>query len=106
MAGAISTIVLLRRPTWGIGRRLVLVAGVGAFAALAAYLTAVGLQLLPGEPTLLVYAFLLTQLAGAQSIAERDQPGAGGRGSRGSVRVFPAPYVRSTDDVRREAVKP
>jgi hypothetical protein len=61
MAGAMTTIVLLRRPSWGMGRRVVLVAVVGAVSALGAYLTAVGLELLPGKPALLAYAFLLTQ---------------------------------------------
>ena len=73
MAGAITTIVLLRRPTWGVGRRVALVAGVGAVSAVGAYRTAVGLQLLPGKPVLLAYTFLLTQLVSAQNIARADR---------------------------------
>ena len=73
MAGAITTIVLLRRPTWGVGRRVALVAGVGAVSAVGAYHTAVGLQLLPGKPVLLAYTFLLTQLVSAQNIARADR---------------------------------
>lgn len=72
MAGVITTIVLLRRPAWGIASRLVLVAGVGGGTALAAYLATVGLDLLPGRPMLLAYAFLITQLVSVQSIAATD----------------------------------
>jgi hypothetical protein len=64
MAGLITAIVLLQLPTWGIGRRVGVVATVGAIGSLAAYLTAVGLDVLPGKPLLLAYAFLLTQLYG------------------------------------------
>jgi hypothetical protein len=64
MAGLITAIVLLQLPTWGIGRRVIVVAAVGAIGALAAYLTAVELHVLPGKPLLLAYAFLLTQVYG------------------------------------------
>jgi len=64
MMALIAAIVLLQLPTWGIGRRAVFVAGVGAVGALATYLTAVGLHVLPGKPLLLAYAFLLTQVYG------------------------------------------
>jgi hypothetical protein len=64
MAGLIAAIVLLQLPTWGIGRRAIFVVVVGAVAALAEYLSAVGLHVLPGKPLLLVYAFLLTQVYG------------------------------------------
>jgi hypothetical protein len=72
MAGAITTIVLLRRPTWGIGRRAAVVVGVGAVTAVSAWLAAVGLHVLPDKPLLLAYAFVLTQLASAPSIAGAD----------------------------------
>jgi hypothetical protein len=64
MAGLITAIVLLQLPAWGIGRRVTVVAVVGAIGALAAYLTAVELHVLPGKPLLLAYAFLLTQVYG------------------------------------------
>ncbi len=64
MAGLIAALALQQLPTWGIGRRVVVVAGVGAVAALAAYLTAVGLHVLPGKPLLLVYGFLLVEVYG------------------------------------------
>ena len=64
MAGTITAIVLLQLPTWGIGLRVTLVAGVGAVGALATYLTAVGLDIVPGKPLLIAYAFLLTQVYG------------------------------------------
>jgi hypothetical protein len=64
MAGLITAIVLLQLPTWGVGRRVIVVAAIGAIGALAAYLTAVDLHVLPGKPLLLVYAFLLTQVYG------------------------------------------
>ena len=70
MAGAIIAIVVKLRPTWGIGRRAALVAGVGAVTAVAAWLAAVGLDIVPRKPLLLAYAFLLTQLASVPSIAE------------------------------------
>ena len=70
MAGVITAIVLLQRPTWGIGRRVVLVAGVGAIVASATFFTAVGLQVLPAQPVLLVSAFALTQLASLPSVTE------------------------------------
>jgi hypothetical protein len=64
MAGLITAIVLLQVPAWGMGRRMIAVAAVGAVGALATYLTAVGLDVLPGKPLLLAYAFLLTQVYG------------------------------------------
>jgi hypothetical protein len=64
MAGLITAIVLLQLPTWGIGRRLVAVAAVGAIGSAAAYLTAVELHVLPDKPLLLIYAFLVTQVYG------------------------------------------
>jgi hypothetical protein len=64
MAALIPAIVLLQLPTWRIGRRIVMVAGVGAIATTATYLTAVSLDVLPARPLLLVYAFLLTQVFG------------------------------------------
>jgi hypothetical protein len=64
MVGFITAIVLLQAPTWRIGRRVVAVAGVGAVATLAAYLTSVGLNILPDKPLLLVPGFLLTQVFG------------------------------------------
>ena len=71
MAGVVTAIVLGLRPTWGIGRRVALAAGVGAVAALAGYLAAVGLDVLPAKPVLVAYAFLLTQVASVSSIAGR-----------------------------------
>lgn len=64
MAGLITAIVLQQLPTWGISRRVIVVAAVGAIGALAAYLTAVELHVLPSKPLLLAYAFLLTQIYG------------------------------------------
>jgi hypothetical protein len=64
MAGLITAIVLLQLPTWGVGRRVIVVAAIGAIGALAAYLTTVELHVLPGKPLLLAYAFLLTQVYG------------------------------------------
>lgn len=64
MTGLITAIVLLQLPTWGVGRRVSFVVGVGVVGALATYLTAVGLDVLPAKPLLLAYAFLLTQVYG------------------------------------------
>lgn len=64
MSGLITAIVLLQLPTWGVGRRVGFVLGVGVVGALATYLTAVGLDVLPAKPLLLVYAFVLTQVYG------------------------------------------
>jgi hypothetical protein len=64
MVGLITAIVLLQLPTWRIGGRVVAVAGVGAIGALAGYLTAVDLDMLPDKPLLLVPAFLVTQVFG------------------------------------------
>ena len=64
MTGLITAIVLLQLPTWGVGRRVSFVVGVGAMGALATYLTAVGLDVLPDNPLLLAYAFVLTQVYG------------------------------------------
>ena len=64
MAGLIAAIVLLQLPTWRMGRRVAFVGAVGAVSALAAYLTVVSLNVLPGKPLLLVYAFLLSQVYG------------------------------------------
>lgn len=64
MIGVITAIVLLQLPTSGIGRRVLVVAVVGAIGAVASYLTAVGLDVLPGKPLLLAYAFALTQVYG------------------------------------------
>jgi hypothetical protein len=64
MAGLITAIVLLQLPAWGIGRRVLVVGAVGAIGALAAYLTVGGLHVLPADPLLLAYAFLLTQVYG------------------------------------------
>jgi len=58
MAGVISASILVKRPTWGIGRRVVLVAAVGGVVALGAYFTAVGLHVLPGKPVLLACELL------------------------------------------------
>jgi hypothetical protein len=63
MVGVITVIVLLQTP-WGIIRRVGVIAGVGAVATLAAYITAVELNVLPGKPLLIPYAFLLTQVYG------------------------------------------
>jgi hypothetical protein len=64
MIALIAAIVVLQLPTWGIGRRVAVVAVVGAIGALATYLTAIGLHVLPGKALLLVYAFVLTQVYG------------------------------------------
>jgi hypothetical protein len=64
MIALIAAIVVLQLPTWGIGRRAVVVAAVGAVGALATYVTVIGLHVLPGKALLLVYAFLLTQVYG------------------------------------------
>ncbi len=64
MSGLITAIVLLQLPTWGVGRRVSFVVGVGVVGALATYLTAIGLNVLPGKPLLLLYAFVLTQVYG------------------------------------------
>ena len=72
MAGVATAIVLEQRPTWGIGRRVVVVSAVGGFVASATYFTAVGVHLLPAKPVLLAWAFLLTQLASLPSIAQAD----------------------------------
>jgi hypothetical protein len=63
MSGVITAIVLPQRPGWGIGRRVVLV---GAVASLAAYLSAVGLHVVPAKPLLFAVAFVITQLVSAQ----------------------------------------
>jgi hypothetical protein len=63
MIGLITAMVLLQLPAWRIAR-VAVVAGVGAVGALAAYLTVVGLRVLPAKPLLLAYAFLLTQVFG------------------------------------------
>jgi hypothetical protein len=72
MAGVITAIVLAQRPTWGIGRRVVLVAAVGGAVASATYFTAVGLHVVPAKPVILAGALLLTQFASLPSIAEAD----------------------------------
>jgi hypothetical protein len=54
MVGLITAIVLLQLPSWGIGRRVGIVAGVGAVGALATYLTAVHLHVLPSKPLLIL----------------------------------------------------
>ncbi|HET7048677.1 MAG TPA: hypothetical protein VFI54_10460 [Solirubrobacteraceae bacterium] len=64
MIGVITAIVLLQLPTFGVGRRALVVAVVGAIGAVASYLTAVGLDVLPGKPLLLPYAFAITQVYG------------------------------------------
>lgn len=64
MLALIAAIVLLQMPTWSVGRRVVVVAAVGAVGALSTYLTVVGLHVLPGKPLLLAYAFLMTQVYG------------------------------------------
>ena len=64
MTALITAIVLLQLPSWRIGRRVVVVAVVGAIGTTATYLTAVSLDILPGKPLLLAYAFLLTQVFG------------------------------------------
>jgi len=64
MAGLITAIVLVQLPAWGIGRRMTVVAVVGAVGALASYCAAVGFHVLPAKPLLLAYAFLLTQVYG------------------------------------------
>ena len=79
-AGAISAILVRQRPTWKLGRRVVLVAAVGGSVALAAYFAAVGLQVIPGRPELLAYAFLITQLASLPSLAEVGGTPLRGRG--------------------------
>lgn len=88
LAGVVTAIVLRPRATWTIGRRVALVAGVGAVAALAGYIVAVGLHVLPDKPVLIVYAFLLSQVANVSSLAEA-----------------PASDRATTDDARRETVK-
>ncbi len=64
MIGLIASLVVLQLPAWGIGRRAVVVAAVGALGSLVAYLTVADLPVLPSKPLLLVYAFLLTQVYG------------------------------------------
>jgi hypothetical protein len=64
MTGVITAIVLLQVPAWRIGQRVLALAGVGAVGTLAAYLTAVSLNILPDKPLLLVYAFGITQVFG------------------------------------------
>jgi hypothetical protein len=64
MTGLITAIVLLQLPGWPISRRVVTVAAVGAVGTIATYLTVVSLDILPGKPLLLAYAFLLTQVFG------------------------------------------
>ncbi len=64
MTGVITAIVLLQLAAWGTGRRIIVVAVVGAIGVLAAFLTAVDLHVLPSKPLLLAYAFVLTQVYG------------------------------------------
>ena len=79
MSGVITAVVLRQRPTWGVGRQVVLVGTVGAVSSLAAYLSAVGLHFVPAKPLLLFFAFLITQLASAQFLG---QPQSRVRGAR------------------------
>ena len=64
MTGVITAIVLPELPAWRIGRRVAAVTAVGAIGTIATYLTAVSLNILPGKPLLLAYAFVLTQVFG------------------------------------------
>lgn len=73
MSGVITAIVLPQRPAWGIGRRVVLVGAVGAVGTLAAYLSAVGLHVVPAKPLLFAVAFLITQLASAQFLGHANR---------------------------------
>jgi len=60
MVGVI-TVIALQRTTWSLGKRVLAVAGTGAAGAAAIYLTATSLDVIPNNPILFVYAFLLTQ---------------------------------------------
>jgi hypothetical protein len=82
LSGVITAIVLRQRPTWGIGRQVVLVGTVGAVSSLAAYLSAVGLHVVPAKPLLLCSAFLITQLASAQFLGQAHSRGQGARVAR------------------------
>jgi hypothetical protein len=64
MTGGITAIVLPQLPAWRIGRRVAAVAAVGAIGTIATYLTAVSLNILPGQPLLLAYAFVFSQVFG------------------------------------------
>ena len=64
LVGLISSIVLLQLGAWSIWKKLAVIAATGAFADAFAFLSATALEVIPVDPWLLLYGFLLTQAIG------------------------------------------
>lgn len=61
VTGFVTSILLLQLAAWSLVRKSTVIAIIGALASLSLYVTAALLDVLPSEPLLLVYGFLLTQ---------------------------------------------
>jgi hypothetical protein len=64
LVGMITSIVLLQAVTWTARKKAAAIAATGASASLIAYTVAVSMDVLPAEPILIIYAFVLTQAIG------------------------------------------
>jgi hypothetical protein len=64
LVGLITSIVLLQLGMWPLSRKLVAIAATGGFTAMTTFLVAIGLDVVPNDPRLLLYGFMLTQAIG------------------------------------------
>lgn len=64
LVGMITSIVLLQAVTWTAHKKAAAIAATGVCASLTVYAVAVSMDVLPAEPILIIYAFLLTQAIG------------------------------------------
>jgi len=64
LVGMITSIVLLQFPMWPVRKKVATVAATGAFATVVAFAVATTRDVVPPEPWLLVFGFLLTQTIG------------------------------------------
>lgn len=64
LVGMITSIVLLQAVTWTARKKAASIAATGAFASVFIYVVAAAIDVVPSQPVLMVYAFLLTQVIG------------------------------------------
>lgn len=64
VVGLVTAILLLQFAAWSLGRKLAAIAVIGAVSSVLVWAIATGMDVLPTQPLLLVYGFLITQVIG------------------------------------------
>jgi hypothetical protein len=64
LVGLITSIVLLQFGMWSLRKKVLLIAATGLFASVFAFVIAVALDVIPADPWLILFGFILTQAIG------------------------------------------